>query len=100
MKKKIWFMEGLSSQRDIILGVKSFAEKENQDIKIFSSHRNERKEILSVSDFSMIEPNNEEERLSLFIPLLTLMVLMRYILVATVNGLKATGKTFNALVST
>lgn len=64
MKKKIWFMEGLSSQRDIILGVKSFAEKENQDIEIFSSHRNERKEILSVSDFSMIEPNNEEERLS------------------------------------
>ncbi|HHU6050928.1 TPA: ATP-grasp domain-containing protein, partial [Klebsiella pneumoniae] len=54
MKKKIWFMEGLSSQRDIILGVKSFAEKENQDIEIFSSHRNERKEILSVSDFSMI----------------------------------------------
>lgn len=64
MKKKIWFMEGLSSQRDIILGVKSFAEKENHDIEIFSSHRNERKEILSVSDFSMIEPNNEEERLS------------------------------------
>ncbi|WP_227629160.1 hypothetical protein, partial [Klebsiella pneumoniae] len=31
MKKKIWFMEGLSSQRDIVLGVKSFAEKENQD---------------------------------------------------------------------
>ncbi|HGY0190619.1 TPA: hypothetical protein ACNTZS_004989, partial [Klebsiella pneumoniae] len=26
MKKKIWFMEGLSSQRDIVLGVKSFAE--------------------------------------------------------------------------
>ncbi|EOU7085478.1 hypothetical protein ACN4CK_24985, partial [Enterobacter cloacae complex sp.6730051] len=25
MNKKIWFMEGLSSQRDIIQGVKSFA---------------------------------------------------------------------------
>lgn len=94
-------MEGLSSQRDIILGVKSFAEKENQDIEIFSSHRNERKEILSVSDFSMIEPNNEEERLS-FIHSITDAheILMRYILVATVNGLKATGKTFNVLVST
>ncbi|EOV6851997.1 hypothetical protein ACOQ3F_005165, partial [Escherichia coli] len=27
MNKKIWFMEGLSSQRDIIQGVKSFAQK-------------------------------------------------------------------------
>ncbi|HHX0506629.1 TPA: hypothetical protein ACU06H_005342, partial [Enterobacter hormaechei] len=27
MNKKIWFMEGLSSQRDIIQGVKSFAKK-------------------------------------------------------------------------
>jgi hypothetical protein len=100
MKKKIWFMEGLSSQRDIILGVKSFAEKENQNIVVFSSHRNERNEILSVSDFSMIEPKTKKNVFLLFIPLLTLMVLMRYILVATVNGLKATGKTFNVLVST
>ncbi|EPD7249559.1 ATP-grasp domain-containing protein, partial [Escherichia coli] len=45
MTKKIWFMEGLSSQRDIVLGVKSFAEKENQNIVFFSSHRNERNEI-------------------------------------------------------
>jgi hypothetical protein len=42
--------------------VKSFAE--NKIRYCFSSHRNERNEILSVSDFSMIEPNNEEERLS------------------------------------
>jgi hypothetical protein len=48
----------------------------------------------------MIEPNNEEERLSFIHSITTLMVLMRYILVATVNGLKATGKTFNVLVST
>ncbi|HHC2495771.1 TPA: carbamoyl-phosphate synthase large chain, partial [Klebsiella pneumoniae] len=64
MTKKIWFMEGLSSQRDIVLGVKSFAEKENQNIVVFSSHRNDRNEILSVSDFSMLEPKSEEERLS------------------------------------
>ncbi|HCC2748917.1 ATP-grasp domain-containing protein [Klebsiella pneumoniae] len=64
MKKKIWFMEGLSSQRDIILGVKSFAEKNKQDIEVFSSHRKERNEILSVSDASFIEPKNEDDRLS------------------------------------
>jgi hypothetical protein len=49
MKKKIWFMEGLSSQRDIILGVKSLQKKKNR-YSGFSSHRNERNEILSVSD--------------------------------------------------
>jgi len=64
MKKKIWFMEGLSSQRDIILAVKSFAEKNKTDIQVISSHRNERNEILSVSDLSLIEPKNEDDRLS------------------------------------
>lgn len=64
MKKKIWFMEGLSSQRDIILGVKDFAEKNKIDIEVLSSHRNERNEILSVSDYSLIEPRNEDDRLS------------------------------------
>ncbi|WP_256769051.1 ATP-grasp domain-containing protein [Klebsiella pneumoniae] len=64
MKNKIWFMEGLSSQRDIILGVKSFADKHNKDILVLSSHRNERNEILSVSDLSLIEPKNEDDRLS------------------------------------
>nr|QTX15009.1 Carbamoylphosphate synthase large subunit [Klebsiella pneumoniae] len=66
-KRKIWFMEGLSSQRDIVLGVKSFAEKENQDIEIFffSSQREER-DLVCFRFFSMIEPNNEEERLSFY----------------------------------
>ncbi|MDF7721031.1 carbamoyl-phosphate synthase large chain, partial [Enterobacter hormaechei subsp. xiangfangensis] len=50
MNKKIWFMEGLSSQRDIIQGVKSFAKKNNFAITVFASHRNERNEILSVAD--------------------------------------------------
>ncbi|MEH3491554.1 carbamoyl-phosphate synthase large chain, partial [Enterobacter cloacae] len=49
MNKKIWFMEGLSSQRDIIQGVKSFAQKNNFAITVFASHRNERNEILSVA---------------------------------------------------
>lgn len=57
-------MEGLSSQRDIILGVKSFADKHNKDILVLSSHRNERNEILSVSDSALIEPQNEDDRLS------------------------------------
>ncbi|EOK2881052.1 carbamoyl-phosphate synthase large chain, partial [Escherichia coli] len=36
MNKKIWFMEGLSSQRDIIQGVKSFAQKNNFAITVFA----------------------------------------------------------------
>lgn len=63
MNRKIWFMEGLSSQRDIIQGVKSFAQKNNFGITIFASHRNERNEILSVADYSLIEPEDPQKRL-------------------------------------
>ncbi|MEM8220988.1 hypothetical protein Q4R35_17385, partial [Morganella morganii] len=63
MNKKIWFMEGLSSQRDIIQGVKSFAKKNNFAITVFASHRNERNEILSVADYSLTEPEDPQKRL-------------------------------------
>jgi len=57
-------MEGLSSQRDIILGIKSFSNKNRAEIAILASHRNERNEILSVADSALIEPPHAEERLA------------------------------------
>ncbi|UNK59944.1 ATP-grasp domain-containing protein [Buttiauxella ferragutiae] len=63
MSNKIWLMEGLSSQRDIIQGMKSFAGKMRTDITVYASHRNERNEILSVADFSLAEPKDAEMRL-------------------------------------
>lgn len=56
-------MEGLSSQKDIIQGIKTFTEKHKTRISIFASHRNERNEILSVADYSLIEPKDSEKRL-------------------------------------
>ncbi|MEG1213264.1 MAG: ATP-grasp domain-containing protein [Leclercia sp.] len=63
MKSKIWLMEGLSSQRDIIQGIKAFADKLKTRIVVFASHRNERNEILSVADYALIEPKEAEQRL-------------------------------------
>lgn len=63
MKRKIWLMEGLSSQRDIIQGVKLFAQKMGFAITVFASHRNERNEILSVADYSLTEPKDPQKRL-------------------------------------
>ncbi len=57
-------MEGLSSQRDMILAIKSFAEIRGADVTIFASHRNERNEILSLADRAFLEPKDEAERLS------------------------------------
>lgn len=63
MIHKIWLMEGLSSQRDIIQGMKSFAGKMRTDLTVYASHRNDRHEILSVADFSLTEPKDAELRL-------------------------------------
>ncbi|MCU6667831.1 ATP-grasp domain-containing protein [Enterobacteriaceae bacterium H4N4] len=63
MKSKIWLMEGLSSQKDIIQGIKAFADQLKCRITVFASHRNERNEILSVADHSLIEPKDAEKRL-------------------------------------
>jgi len=63
MNRKIWLMEGLSSQKDIIEGVKAFAHKQKFCITVFASHRHERNEILSVADCSLIEPKDSDKRL-------------------------------------
>lgn len=63
MNRKIWFMEGLSSQRDIIQGVNLFAQNNNLGITVFASHRNDRNEILSVANYSLTEPDAPQKRL-------------------------------------
>lgn len=67
MRNKLWLLEGLSSQRDIIIGINNFAKILQTDITIFASHRNTRHEILSVADYSLIEPESEEQRLDFII---------------------------------
>ncbi|WP_336654434.1 ATP-grasp domain-containing protein [Leclercia adecarboxylata] len=64
MKNKIWLMEGLSSQRDIIQGMKSFAKINNFNIIVYASHRHERNELLAVADHALIEPSDPESRLA------------------------------------
>lgn len=60
----IWFAEGLSSQRDIIHGVKQFARKNNSDIVVFASHHAARHEILAAADYAFIEPQQSEKKLA------------------------------------
>lgn len=62
MSLTIWLMEGLSSQRDIILSIKTFSEKINKPLTLIASHRNKRNEILSLADISLIEPKENEQR--------------------------------------
>jgi hypothetical protein len=56
----IWFLEGQSSQRDIILGARDALPPE---VKIFASHRDDRPEITSGADISFTEPRGAEERI-------------------------------------
>ncbi|VVP47423.1 hypothetical protein PS850_05225 [Pseudomonas fluorescens] len=56
----IWFLEGQSSQRDVILGAR---EALPASVKILASHRQERPEITSLADFSFMEPKENEERI-------------------------------------
>ncbi len=56
----IWFLEGQASQRDIILGVR---EALPPQIKIFASHRQNRKEITGNADVSLTEPKDNQERI-------------------------------------
>jgi hypothetical protein len=56
----IWFLEGQSSQRDIILGARDALPPE---VKIFASHRDDRPEITSGADVSFTEPRGTEERI-------------------------------------
>ncbi|WP_039057621.1 ATP-grasp domain-containing protein [Enterobacter sp. Bisph1] len=63
MNNNIWLMEGLSSQKQIISHIKLFCEQFHFPVTVFASHRNKRHEILSVSDYCLIEPRNSENRL-------------------------------------
>lgn len=57
----IWFLEGQSSQRDIIQGARDALPPE---VKIFASHRDDRPEITAGADISFTEPRDAEERIS------------------------------------
>lgn len=56
-------MEGLSSQRDLIQGIRAFANSKQTDVTVIASHRNERHEILSQADIALIEPKDDADRL-------------------------------------
>ncbi|WP_315710692.1 ATP-grasp domain-containing protein [Brenneria uluponensis] len=64
MSHVIWIMEGLSSQRDIILGIKDYCKKINKNVTLIASHRHSRNEILSLADIALIEPHEDEQRLA------------------------------------
>lgn len=66
MKKSIWFMEGLSSQRDIISQIIAHfgGEKAERAIGIVASHRHDRADILAVADHSYIEPKGCDDLLA------------------------------------
>lgn len=67
MSNTIWFMEGLSSQRDIIAGVKTFFKKTHKDVSVMASHRHHRHEILNQADIALIEPADDEQRLNFIV---------------------------------
>jgi len=56
----IWFLEGQSSQRDVIIGAREALPAE---VKIYASHRQERPEITSLADVSFQEPKENAERI-------------------------------------
>ncbi len=55
----IWFLEGQSSQRDIILGAREALPPE---VRIYASHRQDRSEITGLADVSFQEPTDNQER--------------------------------------
>lgn len=61
--KSIWFMEGLSSQRDIIMAVIEARQSLGLSFRVIASHRGNRPEITSVADLSLVEPKGDTERL-------------------------------------
>ncbi|WP_115159805.1 ATP-grasp domain-containing protein [Serratia fonticola] len=63
MTLKMWLMEGLSSQRDIIQGIVSLVKAKQTAVTVVASHRNERNEILSQADVALFEPKEDEQRL-------------------------------------
>ncbi|MGL5334632.1 MAG: ATP-grasp domain-containing protein [Enterovibrio sp.] len=62
--KSIWFMEGLSSQRDIIMAVQDLRQALSLPFRIIASHQDHRPEITSVADLSLVEPKNNADRIA------------------------------------
>jgi hypothetical protein len=56
----IWFLEGQSSQRDIIIGARDALPP---GARVFASHRQHRPEITAAADVSFIEPEDGGERI-------------------------------------
>ncbi|WP_368900511.1 ATP-grasp domain-containing protein [Mixta calida] len=56
MNKAIWFMEGVSSQKDILAAVRRIRFDRQQAFTLIASHRENRPEILAEADFAYQEP--------------------------------------------
>ncbi|HHX6290485.1 ATP-grasp domain-containing protein (plasmid) [Pseudomonas nitroreducens] len=56
----IWFLEGQSSQREVITGAREALPPE---VKVFASHRGDRPEITGNADVSLTEPKDNQERI-------------------------------------
>lgn len=56
----IWFLEGQSSQRDVIMGAREALPVE---VKVFASHRQDRPEITSLADVGFTEPQDNQARI-------------------------------------
>lgn len=65
----VWLMEGLSSQRGIIRGIKEWIAGNNilatnGRLKVIASHRQFRPEITDQADISLHEPSDDQQRLA------------------------------------
>ncbi|MBX8602619.1 ATP-grasp domain-containing protein [Pseudomonas cichorii] len=56
----IWFLEGQSSQREVIMGAR---EALPDSVRIIASHRQDRSEITGQADVALQEPRNNAERI-------------------------------------
>ncbi|MBX8541526.1 ATP-grasp domain-containing protein [Pseudomonas cichorii] len=56
----IWFLEGQSSQREVIMGAR---EALPDSVRIIASHRQDRSEITGQADIALQEPRNNAERI-------------------------------------
>lgn len=64
MEKRIWFMGGLSSQKDIIVAAKDVSAIAEGTVQVFASHHQPRYEILEKADFALIEPSDKSMKLA------------------------------------
>lgn len=60
----IWFMEGVSSQKDILAAVQQIRAAGDHAFRIIASHRTDRPEILSEADYAYLEPAKSDELLA------------------------------------